>query len=82
MLQRLAYDSDSSSAAAIAAFTLGRVLLDEPANPAHATRAFERALHLGLPAGLGADAISLCRHSWLRASGARSAAEVPHDRCR
>ena len=78
MLQRLAYDDAGSPSAAIAAFTLGRVLLDEPADPARATRAFERALHLGLPAGLSADAVALCRDALTRAGHA----EVPHDRCR
>jgi transmembrane sensor len=82
MLQHLAYERDPSPAAAIAAFTLGRVLLDEPADPARASRAFERALRLGLPAGLSADASSLCRESLARLNGAHAPAEIPHDRCR
>lgn len=76
MLQRLAYDG--SPTAAIAAFTLGRVLLDAPADPARATRAFERALHLGLPAGLSADAVALCRDALARTLHT----DVPPDRCR
>jgi transmembrane sensor len=80
MLRKLAYD-DSSPTAAIAAFTLGRVLLDERAAPAQATLAFERALHIGLPAGLSADALSLCRQSLSRSGNAEHPADLSHDRC-
>lgn len=73
------YPSDPR--APLAAFTLGRVLLDAPADPARATRAFERALHLGLPAGLSADAIALCREA-LAHAGQSATSDLPHDRCR
>jgi hypothetical protein len=45
----------SSRQAALAAFTLGRVLLDQLNSPPPAAEAFERALVLGLPRGLRAD---------------------------
>ena len=81
MLQRLAYDDAPSPTAALAAFTLGRVLLDAPADPARATRAFERALHLGLPAGLSTDAIALCRDALAHAVKSATS-DLPRDRCR
>jgi transmembrane sensor len=54
-LKRALDDFRSSRQSGLAAFTLGRVLLDQLRASAPAAEAFERALVLGLPKGLRAD---------------------------
>jgi transmembrane sensor len=67
-----------SSHAALAAFTLGRVLLDQLGVAAPAAEAFERAITLGLPKALRADCYRRLAEAYGRAGneGARARAEA------
>jgi transmembrane sensor len=58
----------SSRQAALAAFTLGRVLLDQLHASEQAAEAFERALVLGLPRGLRADCYRRLAEAYERSS--------------
>jgi transmembrane sensor len=58
----------SSRQAALAAFTLGRVLLDQLDASEPAAEAFERALVLGLPRGLRADCYRRLSEAYERSS--------------
>lgn len=65
--------------AALAAFTLGRMQLDNLGRPAAAATSFARALSLGLPAGLAEDASARRVEALARAGdreGAKQAAEA------
>lgn len=56
-LERIIQDHASDPNAALAAFTLGRVESDQLRRPERAIRALERAVQLGLPSALEADAL-------------------------
>jgi transmembrane sensor len=55
LLEKAVSAESSGHRAALAAFTLGRLYLEELGKPAAATRAFERSLHAGPPRGLEED---------------------------
>jgi transmembrane sensor len=67
-----------SSHAALAAFTLGRVLLDQLGVAAPAAEAFERSIELGLPKALRADCYRRLAEAYGRAGNeaARARAEA------
>lgn len=56
VLDRLVSEHAEHPSAALSAYTLGTLEMDRLHQPARAARAFERALSLGLPTGLVADA--------------------------
>ncbi len=77
-LERVVNQHAGSSQAPLAAFTLGRIYLHSLGSPAQAAVAFERALSLGLPAGLAGSAYGQGIEAHARAGnrqGARALAE-------
>ena len=56
ILERLVSDHADDAAAPLAAYTLGALEMDRLHRPDRAVRAFDRALALGLPSGMVADA--------------------------
>lgn len=70
-LQRLLLRHGQDPRAHLAAFTLGRVLLDELAQPAEAAEAFERARAPRSP--LAEDALARAIEAWARAGNAHRA---------
>jgi hypothetical protein len=64
LLGRLLRDHPADSQAALAAFTLGVLQLDQLGRPEQAARSFEQALDLGLGAALRED----CYARWARAA--------------
>jgi transmembrane sensor len=76
-LSRVVEDHSGDPRASVAAFTLGRLELDTLGEPLRAALAFDRAISLGLPEGLGEDAYARLVEASARggdASGARRAA--------
>ncbi len=72
-LERLLRDFPTSPKASIAAFTLGRVLLDELGRPRQAAAAFETARTIGLPDTLGESSYSRLVEAHARAGDAAAA---------
>jgi transmembrane sensor len=70
-LRRILVQHGSDPRAHLAAFTLGRVLLDELGRPAEAAEAFERARVPQTP--LAEDALARAIEAWARAGDARRA---------
>jgi transmembrane sensor len=73
-LERIVQHHAGRPEAALAAVTLGRLLLDQLANPGEAARVLERALALGVPLGLREDVYARLVEAHVRA-GDRTAAE-------
>jgi transmembrane sensor len=72
-LERIVTAYAGDSRAALAAFMLGRVWLDSLGNPARAIAPLERALSLGLPAGLEEDAEARLVEAYARAGNPQQA---------
>jgi transmembrane sensor len=78
LLRRVVKDHEKDPRAPLAAFTLGRVLLDELGQPQAAAEAFARSRSLDAAGPLAADALAREVEAWSRAgdlSRARSTAE-------
>jgi transmembrane sensor len=78
-LEQIVSDHPGDGRAALAAFTLGRMQLDNLGRPSAAASSFARALALGLPGGLADDASARRVEALARAGdreGARRAAEA------
>lgn len=80
-LQSIVSDHASDSRAALAAFTLGRVELDDLGDPRAAAAAFQRAIELHLPGGLDGDARVRLVEA-LAKSGDRTGARTAYDAAR
>lgn len=78
-LQRVLRDHATDGRAALAAFTLGRVELDELGEPAAAATAFDRAIALGVPRALEEDAYARLVEAYARA-GDDASARLAYDR--
>ena len=75
-LERILGELSSDPQAPLAAFTLGRIELDALSHPAEARAAFERALALGVPAGLREDARARLVEACARAGETAAAASA------
>jgi transmembrane sensor len=75
LLERVAQLGGKDARSALAAFALGRVLLDDLGEPAHAARAFRRAYELSPRGALAEDALRREVAS-LRKAGQHAAAEL------
>ena len=75
-LERILGELSSDPQAPLAAFTLGRIELDALSHPAEARAAFERALALGVPAGLREDAQARLVEACARAGATAAAASA------
>lgn len=80
-LEQIVNSHPGDGRAALAAFTLGRMQLDNLGQPAASARSFARALALGLPGGLAEDA-SARRVEALARAGDREAAKRAADEYR
>jgi transmembrane sensor len=75
-LERVLADFAADAQAPLAAFALGRLELDTLRWPSRAASAFERALALGLPAGLRADARARLVEAYAQAGDRRRAEDA------
>jgi transmembrane sensor len=78
-LERIVAEHPDDGRASLAAFTLGKIHLNSVARPGEAARDFERAILMGLPAGLLEDAYAYLVEAKERAgdvTGARAAARA------
>jgi transmembrane sensor len=75
-LSRVLSAFGNSPHAAVAAFTLGRVLLDQLGSASEAAHAFERAIRLDPPHALLEDCHARLVQAWARADDAQRAAEA------
>jgi transmembrane sensor len=74
-LRRVLRSHSDDPRAALAAFTLGRVLLDDLRKPGEAARAFRKARSLAPRGALAEDALAREVEAWARAGQAHTARE-------
>ena len=75
-LRRVLRKHAGDSRAPLAAFTLGRLLLDELGRPGEAAHAFARARRLAPSGTLAQDALAREVESWARAGNSKRAAAL------